>query len=58
MKNNYGIILALENTTTSDEVIIEEKILVITKEYNCYYIILENQKKNLKIHICGITKTM
>jgi len=42
MKNNYGIILALENTSPSDEVIIEEKILVITKEYNCYYIILEN----------------
>ena len=42
MKNNYGIILALENTSPSDEVIIEEKILVITKEYNCHYIILEN----------------
>ena len=42
MKNNYGIILALKNTTPSDEVIIEEKILTITKEYNCYYIILQN----------------
>lgn len=42
MINNYGINLALKNTTPSEEVIIEEKILVITKKYNCYYIILEN----------------